>query len=231
MTLRSFLWLAPFVLFLAGYYITYRLVLNEVFEVPSVIGKSTHEALQLFSHARLNARIVAEKEDASLQPGIIISQNPQPLQRVKPQQSVFLVVSKKPPVIGAPSFLACTEQEACVVAEKKSIILKKIFLPSNAPKGICLAQIPAPGATLSSSPCTVYISAGIDPYRIMPDCTGLPVHDVASFFKDIGAALEVFHDYQPEGHRCIECTVKDQRPLPGTCIDISRPLLVQLSAE
>lgn len=215
----------PFVCFIAGYYITARMLGNDVITVPAVIGKSLYEGVQLLSDSRLNARIITYKEDALLPEGTIVSQNPQALNRARAQQTVFLGVVKKPPLKKTPLFIGMIEPEANVLAEKTNIILKKIIIPSTAPRGACIGQIPTAGTTLVTDQCVLYVSAGAGTYRIMPYCIGIRAEEVVQFFKEFGVSVELFSDESD-----IVCAyVTDQRPLPGTCIDTSRPFTVQLS--
>jgi len=229
MRIQSLVWLMPFVLFLGGYYIAYRLIVNEIGEVPFVIGKSTHEALKILSQFRLQTRIVAEHEDSGLHEGTIISQNPAPGQKIKAQQAVFLIVSKKPPVIKVPSFVDLLEDDVQKCAHTKDIVLKKIYVPHNAPRGKCLAQIPEPGASLPTTGCMVYISSGNSPVYIMPDCSGMLVTYVQEFFKNKGIEVQIYHQQSPSDHQCGDCVVIDQRPFAGSCITLQKSLIIQLS--
>lgn len=225
----SLLWITPFVMFIAGYYCAYRLVTPEVYEVPTVVGKSAYEALQLLSSARLHVSIVAQREDSVLPEGTVISQNPAPLQKIKPQQTVFLIVSQKPPVLPIPLFIGRKETEVDALARSHEVTIKKISIPHTAPRGVCVAQTPQQGTPAQGTPCLVYVSAGKDSRVIMPDCRGLSLTQVVNFFADRAISTELFHASSCNEDRCT-CTIIDQRPLPGTCVDFSRGLCVQLQS-
>lgn len=204
-------------------------MLQEATSMPSVLGKSTYDAVKLLSDRQLHTRIVAEREDATLAAGTVISQNPAPEQTIKAQQPVFLVISKKPPVSFMPKFIGLTEKEAQKNAEKQHIALKKIYIPYNTVPGICFAQVPEPG-TVAQKDVLVYISQEFPSYYIMPDCTGLPTEFVENFFKEKDIPVQVF---SANGREIIarDSVVLDQRPHPGRCVDLKKGFTVQLSVS
>lgn len=94
MNLKKILWLMPFASFLIGYQIINIFKNQNEIIVPNFVGKTLNQAIKVASDNNLNLRISAEKEDSQLPEGTIISQIPN-RQKIKPNQSIYLVISKK----------------------------------------------------------------------------------------------------------------------------------------
>ncbi|HVX00927.1 MAG TPA: hypothetical protein VHA52_10900, partial [Candidatus Babeliaceae bacterium] len=76
MSFKDFALIFPFIFFLLGYALVAYLIATPVMVVPSLIGHSIVDAVQLFSHRHIPLTIVAEKEDNDLLPGTILYQIP-----------------------------------------------------------------------------------------------------------------------------------------------------------
>jgi len=87
--LFSFIWIVPFLAFIAGYQVVRLLTHTQTVYVPSVLGLHLTDAIRRLSADQLNVRILAEKEDPDLDEGMIISQTPEQGTLVKPHQSLF----------------------------------------------------------------------------------------------------------------------------------------------
>src|SRR5205085_11984966 len=103
-------------------------------ETPSVIGQHIHDAIKLLSTHHLNARILSEKEDLDLPEGIVISQSPVQGQKIKSQQSIFLVVTRRPPKAQAPRLFGLNNEESNANTQKKGIQLKSYSIESICPQ-------------------------------------------------------------------------------------------------
>ena len=68
-SIKSFLWIAPFVAFLVGYQVLRFLSHTEAIEVPSIVGMHIHDAIRILSADKLNVRILDEKSDPDAQRG------------------------------------------------------------------------------------------------------------------------------------------------------------------
>lgn len=198
--------------------------------MPSLLGLPLQEAITVLSCHNLNARILTEKEETDISPGTILSQNPAPQQKIKPQQSVYLVIAKKAHAAIAPELTGCIESEARKRAENLGIRLKTYAIESQHPQEYCIAQSPAPGSELAEKLMILYVSASTVPMRIFPDLRGLQIADVHNFLEKYTMQLVIMpiHDSiseRPAG------TVLDQKPLAGSLIDIRKPLTIHVSVQ
>ncbi len=227
--IKSFLWVIPFISFLAGYQLLRTLSHVEVIEVPQVVGLHMHDAIKTLSSFQLNVRILAEREDPDVPEGIIISQMPMHGTKVKPHQSIFLVITRRPPKPRAPSLYGLPQDEAAAKALEVGIHLKAYPLESMHPIGSVIAQNTMPLQEVSDKAMAVYVSSASPQMRIFPELKGRIVGEVVKFFSSFDIKVEVSHP-GAEGHDCSSCVIVDQRPLAGTFIDLKKPLTVHVTA-
>ncbi len=212
----SFLWILPFIAFLLGYQLLRIFTHTQTIAVPSVVGLHMNDAIKLLSANRLNVRILSEKEEADLPEGVILMQTPSQGTVVKPHQSIFLVVTRRPPKPRAPEVYGLSKAEALSKAEQLDIRLKMYEIESIYPEGISIAQNVQPGHELSDKTLSLYLSSGTTPLRIFPDLKGKKVDEVTTFFKPYGIQVEVVPSDVIDGQ------IIDQRPLSGTLIDLKK---------
>jgi beta-lactam-binding protein with PASTA domain len=217
MTFKDFAWIIPFFFFLVGYAITACLISTQVIEVPSLIGRPLGEIVQLFSRHHIPLTVIAEKEDADLEPATVLAQIPAPGQTIKPYQSLSIALSTKPPQLHAPSWLGQTQQEIVKQAEQLHLRLKIYSLESTYSHGICCGQYPAPGTALEEPLVLVYVSTGLSSLRIFPDFKGSSLSDAQEFLIRYGLKGQLIPEKYNDG------IVVDQRPLAGSFIDLKKP--------
>ncbi len=229
----SFLWVVPFLSFLAGYQLLRTLSHVEVIEVPQVVGLHMHDAIKTLSSFQLNVRILAEREDADVPEGIIMTQMPVQGTKVKPHQSIFLVITRRPPAPRAPSLYGLVQEEAVAKAREAGIALKMYPIESTYPLDTVIAQSSPPLEEIADKTMAVYISSGPCEQRIFPDLRGKKVSEVEKFFQSFAIKVEFRHAIaiDESNHACTECIIRDQRPLAGTFIDLKRPPLVVLTVS
>lgn len=219
--LLSFFWLVPFLSFIGGYQLVRFLTHAETVYVPSVVGLHLNDAIRLLSADRLNVRILAEKEDPDLHEGMILSQTPEQGQMVKPHQSIFLVITRKPLRPLAPKLRGLTCSQAARKARNDKLRLKSYTLESPVPQGRVIAQSVMPGREVKGNDVTIYCSEGTTQLRIFPDVKGRSVDEVKSFFGLYDIPVRVTGDQS--------APIKEQIPLAGTIIDVSKPLVVEVT--
>lgn len=228
--IQSFFWVLPFLAFLAGYQLLRSLSHVEIVEVPPLVGLHMHDAIKILSSHQLNVRILAEKEDPDIQEGIIVSQTPLPLQRVKPHQSIFVVITRKPPQPKAPTLYGLSQDQAQLKTQEAGLTLKCSLLESTYPQGSIIAQGVQPGDEVDDKSIHAYCSSGTTSLRIVPDLKGKRVDEVISFFKQYSIKVDVKHPDAELGHSCSSCTIRDQRPFAGTLIDLKKPFSIAVTA-
>lgn len=230
--LKKFLWTVPFICFLAGYIFLMKLYPIKEIKTPRVLGKTLQDACSLLAQHSLNARLVATKEDALLADGTIISQTPLANQKIKPNQTVFIVASKKPEKTYAANYTNKSISEIEQELTRKNIRAKIYFVPSNLQKDICIAQWPESGTPLEDNKIILYIGATNNKPHIIPNLKHRNALETVNFLKSNNVLIDVCNtSYDPkENHLCPNCIIKDQRPLAGSILtfDTQKPLQMQL---
>ena len=231
MSLR-YLWIMPFICGILGYYVASRFLAERSVGVPSLIGKTVHEAMREMSNGDLRAQIIAEHSSPDLAPGVVFDQVPAAGTTIKSSQPVYLTVTERPadPVAFACYHLAQADITALAHAEQIRVVFHE--LESHYPRGHCYAQYPGPGTPLPDRTLHCYLSQGITPLRLMPSFAGQQVATVADFCRQQGIALQLFHtEPQLADHSCQTCVVREQKPLAGTIVDMGKPMLVQVLVQ
>ena len=226
---RNFFWIIPFICFVVGYFLMSQIMSVAQVQTPAVVGMPLQKALKALSAARLHATILAEKDDAAVPSGTVLDQNPRPSQIIKVSQPVYLIVTKKPDLLSVPSFIDLNQKEAETLAAEHGLKIRIHSIESMYPFGRCFAQSPKAGDELHDPVAHLYVSSGTTTHRIFPDCRTRSVASVTEFLKNYGMKPQVIHTTATaEDHTCDLCVVKEQRPLPGTIIDLKKHVLVQL---
>ncbi|HJM69061.1 MAG TPA: PASTA domain-containing protein [Candidatus Babeliales bacterium] len=231
MKIEKFLWITPFLFFIVGYWFMGKVFAIKTIEVPRVVGLPIHEGIKELSAKKLNVRILAEKEDAELPVGTILRQTPSPLDRVKPNYSIFLVTSKKPPVLTAPD-LCNKSLEACIMLLKKDKIKYETFpVNSSLPTNTCVCQTPEAGEPLRTKKITLYVSSPKSSLHIFPNCLQENLVDVVEFCKMYHLSPSIRYAEGQPRYAMHHYVVVEQKPLPGTLVDLSKPCAMQLLAK
>ncbi|MBP6869994.1 PASTA domain-containing protein [Candidatus Babeliales bacterium] len=223
------LWTLPFLAFLIGYFSLQHFIIDSIIQTPDLVGKDLLQATKICSDQKLNLRIIAEKEIADAKPGTIIKQNPLPKSSIKTDQSVFIVITKLPRPVTAPTFINKKHEQIEKECKETGIKNRFYFLPTNHPTGQCFAQMPEPQELLEDKKMSCYISTGNQNQYLFPDLTGNNLQDVMSFLEQYKIQSEVYHKDQkltPPYQQ--KFTVNYQKPLPGTLIIPNNKLYVQL---
>lgn len=230
--INHYLWLLPFISFICGYQLLNLVFTTDTLHTPDLIGKSSYDALGILSDNNLNARILAQKEEADLPEGTVLSQKPTPHQKVRPHTAVFLLLSKKAPTASAPDFIGKSEQEIQKICAKYKIRIKSYYLHANATPGQCIGQIPEKDWSLPDNKMIVYISAQNQLPVLFPDLRLQTIARVRDFLHQYQIKPVVFHTQElPEYHDCNDCLVIDQKPLVGSIIDLNKPIRVHLQLK
>jgi beta-lactam-binding protein with PASTA domain len=228
---KHFLWTIPFLSFLIGYLALSRWYPMHEFDTPNLIGLSIAQASIIASHYHLNIRILAQKEEVSLEPGTVLAQTPEARQKVKPQQSIFLVISKEPLTITMPVCIGKRKDEVDEFFTKQSVRARYYYVPSNKPKDYCVAQFPTAGHGVGQT-IIIYLAQGTHNPVVVPNFSQIPVSDVLEFLQSYSVVTELIHEhsYQPILKPNPSAIVVDQRPLAGSIVTLmpDKPLHIQL---
>lgn len=229
MNITSFGWLLPFIFFLGGYFLVAFLVGTPTLETPQCIGKNIQEALALLADYDLNVKLLEQKEDDDIEAGTVIAQNPNFKQKVKPHQTVFLVVSKKKEKIVALKLVGKTVTTITQELKAQNIVHKNYEVPSPYPPDICIAQIPSAGQPLEEHKIITYSAAPAAQEYIFPDVTKNSIKKTISFLQEYGITPQLAHvSKQDKNHVCKNCIIVEQKPLAGSIVKLDNSLDVQL---
>ena len=123
MKIKQYIWILPFAIFILGYYFLNLFISGPNIEAPNLIGKQANEALVIASNSSLSIKIIGEKEDPELQEGTILHQTPIN-QKVKRNQSLYVLISKKPAPKTIPNLLNKTEGERLFYDLQEEVFVK-----------------------------------------------------------------------------------------------------------
>jgi beta-lactam-binding protein with PASTA domain len=203
---------------------------NQVVVVPNVVGKSVHDAMLVLSYKSLGLRLAHELIDDILPEGTIMQQIPAAERSIKPNQPVFVTVSKKTPLPLAPHVSDKTYTQLCKLLEKTSLTLKTIWLESSFPKNKCLGQYPLAGKEIIDNRLTVFASSGKSQLYVIPNFKGQPLEIVLELLKAHKVDCELVGIPTPllknEGY-----VVQAQQPMAGSIVDLNKALTMHLQIE
>lgn len=200
-------------------------------QVPALVGLTLSQAVMELSQRELNIRMLAFHEDPDIAPNTIINQIPVAGSSIKSHQRVFVVVAKEPETFRAPRLVGVTLDQAQQIAKKHDVRIKQYSIASSKyPKNMVVAQSPHEGDALKDKTITVYVCGGDEQTIVFPDFYGLPVSVVQQFCsqQEIGLDLVYVTAYD-EKYSYDQCIVKNQRPLAGSLVDISKGIKAQVS--
>lgn len=226
------IWLVPFIAFGIGYCGLHFFITDTSIQAPDLVGRNILQATKTCSNLQLNLRIIAEKEIVDATPGTIIKQNPLPNTSIKNHQSIFIVVTKQPEPIVAPTLINKHQDQIEAICKEKNIKPRIYHLPSHLPAGQCFAQMPQADEILEAKKMSCYISMGNHNQYLFPDFTGLPLEEVIEFLRNQNMQFDVFYKDQK-----ISLPTKQkfmasfQKPLAGTLIAPQSKLYVQLQVS
>ncbi len=228
---KNILWLAPFICFLSGYFIVRSLFHINTIPTPSAVGRSLQDAFTILSNHNLNIRLLTQKENSDLPNGTIISQVPSPGQMVKPRQTIFLALSKQPPIATTPYLVGKSYNSIAQELNAAKIRFKLYSIESPYPINTCIAQSPSPAKPLTNTILTIYLSKEYCKPVIWPNFVGRPVDDVLEFLDQYSITPHIIEKHHK--HKSPTPSITDQRPLAGSLIilDQKQPPIVQLHVQ
>jgi len=233
--IQLYAWTVPFLSFIAGYGLFHHIFHLPYVKAPALIGKTLDQAMPLVTNCNLNLRLLHYKEDMNVAEGTILDQTPAAFQKIKPHQSLFIILAKKPPAARAPNTYHKTVDAVTAELATCGITPEIVYITGLYPYNQSIAQMPAVGHAVRDGRMLIYASDDSAEKVIWPLFVGKRVSDVKDFLVSHGICMEVTHSYiQLAHHTCTDCIVVDQRPLPGSLINLnnsSHLLRVQVQAN
>lgn len=226
---KNLYWVTPFVCFILGYQCFAVFFYRSVIQTPPIIGKTLPEAAFILSKHNLNMRMITQQEDPDIPAGTIISQTPRAHSAIKPQQTIFFVLSKKPAQPRIPNVQGTTIDQYSKTLHDLKIRYRTFPVQSDKPEGTCLAQIPTAGNEIPTSGALLYIASSESDTLLFPSCKGKTIAETKQFFDKYNIPVTVYHTHEPSDyHTCDRCVVFEQKPLAGSFISLKEPFSVQL---
>ena len=133
--------------------------------VPSVIGGSFDEAINVVSPLGLNAVVVENRFDEEIPKGKIIESVPAGGGKVDAGGTVNLIVSKGPERYSIPMVTGLTPEAAQLVIKKWPLLVGRVteVFNSEIPKGFVISSSPATGTSVKrDTPVNLVVSKGIE---------------------------------------------------------------------
>lgn len=227
--IKDFYWMVPFVCFILGYQSFAYFFYRSVIETPPLIGKTLPEAAVILSQHNLNMRLITEQEDADIPAGTIMSQTPQAHSAIKPQQTIFFVLSKKPTQPCIPHVQGTSLEEYSKILRNLKIRYRTFPVQSDQPEGTCIAQIPSAGKEIPTSGALLYIASKDADALLFPSYKGQYVTEVKQFLAKYNIPVTVYHTHSNQTHHtCDKCIISEQKPLAGSFVSLKEPFSVQL---
>ncbi|MBY0110083.1 MAG: PASTA domain-containing protein [Candidatus Babeliaceae bacterium] len=227
---QSFYIFIPFLFFLAGFGLLSFFIYEKSIKTPALLGHSVVYALRQATDRGFTLKILSEKESSETIPGTILAQKPIPGALIKPKQAVFISISKEPYQSKIPDFSSLQLEESQRIAQEKGIFIKEFPLMHHLPSRTVIAQNHEPDILYDNQTIHLFVSAGPQTRRIMPDLTEQEHEAVRKFLESYGIKVTIFKEpYDAKRHKhLLPGTVIAQKPLAGSWIDLKKPLIVQL---
>lgn len=214
----------PFIICFGTFFFLSRLTTQESFPAPQLLGHSIADAIIMLSEKNLHPHILEQREDPTCIPGTIIEQRPEPGQRIKEKQPIFLTVSKAIVPPSAPNFIGIPIKLAKKIAHEQQLHATPYFIDHIAPKNTIIAQYPAAGDSVTNQSITLYISSGkTEEYFIMPNLRGKTFQEAQEIIEEKNLKIS-----SPQEKNSL---VVNQKPLPGTIIKQSDAPIIQLQTK
>jgi eukaryotic-like serine/threonine-protein kinase len=142
--------------------------------IPDVVGLTQAAARSALTAQGFKVA-ATEKEDASAQPGDVLSQSPAAGGRVGPGSTVTIVVAKAPPQVKVPDLIGKSAVEAVDKLSSKGFQPRETTRTVSDPSqdGVVLNQSPAPGAKVAKgAPVRIFVGDLAPSTTPGPDTTG-----------------------------------------------------------
>jgi serine/threonine-protein kinase len=184
---------------------------SELVAVPNVVGLEEVLAVNELLERDLVPRVRRERHE-EVPRGKVISQEPDPGDRVPRENRVVLRVSEGPPTTRVPDVRGRSSTDAVAVLNDAGLEADVHQVPSREPEGTVVAQAPKPEQTVRlGTEVRINVSSGPE-LVVVPSVLGRPYEDAAATLQNAGfsiARADVEND-EPRG------TVVGQNPEGNT---------------
>ena len=194
-------------------------------KVPDLVGKTTAEAEKMLKDMGLELVIAKKVIDAEKPKDLIISQDPQPGNKVSKGGTVEVVVSKGQELVSVPDCRGLTLEKARALIEDANLKVGDTTeeYSASVPQGRVSSQSPEPGAKESiGTTVDLAISKGAE-MVLVPGVIGMKTDTATKNLEAAGFKVEVqdVSSTQPEGNVIDQNPAAGQRAAKGSKVVIS----------
>jgi len=194
-------------------------------KVPDLVGKTTAEAEKMLKDMGLELVIAKKVIDAEKPKDLIISQDPQPGNKVSKGGTVEVVVSKGQELVSVPDCRGLTLEKARALIEDANLKVGDTTeeYSASVPQGRVSSQSPEPGAKESiGTTVDLAISKGAE-MVLVPGVIGMKTDTATKNLEAAGFKAEVqdVPSTQPEGNVIDQNPAAGQRAAKGSKVVIS----------
>jgi serine/threonine-protein kinase len=197
--------------------------------VPPLTGLTEEQARAELEAADLTLGVVGTENSDTVEPDIIISQDPQAGEKVEPGTAVNIVVSLGIAEVAVPDLTEMPEQAAIdILKSSEDLEYDRTIDEYNAEveKGLVIRTEPAAGATVPKGTSVIlYVSAGVEQVKV-PDVTGETIANATAELESIGLKVkttESFSDTVAKG------SVISQSPDANVVLEAGSTVTLEIS--
>ncbi|MBN2248699.1 MAG: Stk1 family PASTA domain-containing Ser/Thr kinase [Coriobacteriia bacterium] len=197
--------------------------------VPTLAGLTEDEAQAELEAAGLTLGIVGVENHDTVEPGLIISQDPAAGDEVEEGTAVNIVVSQGIAQVAVPDLTEYIEADAIAALRSTGELAydhTEDEHSSTVAKGLVIRTEPAAGASVPKGTSVIlYVSLGVEQVTV-PDVTGLTLAKAQAQLEDLGLKVtttEAFNDTVAKG------SVISQKPDANVLLEAGRTITLEIS--
>jgi len=197
--------------------------------VPPLTGLTEEQAQTELEAAGLTLGVVGTENSDTVEPGIIISQDPEAGDKVEQGTAINIVVSLGIAQVVVPDLTEYKEADAIAALRSTGEVEYDHSEDENSAdvaKGLVIRTEPAAGTSVpKGTPVVLYVSVGVAQVKV-PDVTGLSLAKAQGQLEDAGlkvATTEAFSDSVPKG------SVISQKPDANVLLEVGSTVTLEIS--
>jgi len=161
--------------------------------LPDITDLSLREAEEILQKRNLSLKVLTEEYNPLKPPGIILSQSPAPLAKVKKGRIVKVVVSKGEKMVLVPDLKGVSLRQAEIMLGEKGLEVGEIkWISSDIfPENVVVKSSPSFGLSVPSGmSVNLRVSLGVSPGTVMmPNLVGTNLEETKSILKEFGLEI------------------------------------------
>lgn len=175
---------------LSAYFTVRRSISSRDVQVPDLTEMTTAEAAAMLKASRLTLEEAAQRNDARVDVGRVLAQDPLPGTDIKQQRKVKVVVSLGLKITAIPDLRGVVARKAQITLQQQGLrVGGQVYAYSRREdENVVMAQDPLPGsAGVGEGKVSLLISRGTPPRTfVMPALTGRPEGEAVSLLSRAG---------------------------------------------